>query len=645
VIGSTVPINGRPFTILGVAPKGFYGTEMFYRPEIFVPVTMQAEIEVGSSWLTRRETQNLMALARLKPDVTRLGAEAHMRTVVTGLSGEHPRNGPLSVVLTKPGLFGDSLGAPARAFAWGIFGLGALLLLAGCSNLAGLLLAQGNDRTREIVLRAAVGAGRARIARQLLTESIVLALCGGIGGAAIAWAAARAASAWRLPVELPAQLDLTADTRVLLFAIAASIIVGVVIGVAPSRFAVRLDINQALKGHTGDSMRPRRFQGREMLVIVQVALCVVLVHASLLSMRGLQRAATASLGWNPSGLVMVSTELGLARYSREQFLTYMDRVLADTRKLPGVASVSLSNSIPLYIDQSNTATYALPSTEPETGRSASIYSIAPGFFSNLQITLIAGRDFNEFDDAHAPDVAIINSVLAGHLFPNSNPIGRQLKSGRAGQPITVVGIAENGKYVGIGEAPRGAIFRPLKQSYSNSSMLIARAQSGSSITPADLVRVIRAIDPNLPIRTSGTGEQLTALPLLPYRAGVIALGLLGCIASGLLLSGLHAMLAYAIVKRRKEIGIRIALGANRTSVIRAVLTRVLAILSIGAAAGAVIAAGTGPLISSVVLGVSPREPLLLAGIIALLLLITFVACTGPIRKSLALDPLTALRDE
>jgi ABC-type antimicrobial peptide transport system permease subunit len=176
-------------------------------------------------------------------------------------------------------------------------------------------------------------------------------------------------------------------------------------------------------------------------------------------------------------------------------------------------------------------------------------------------------------------------------------------------------------------------------------MLIARAQPGSGLTPADLTRVIRGIDPNLPIRTSATGEQLTALPLLPYRAGVIALGLLGFIASGLLLSGLHAMLAYAAVKRRKEIGIRIALGADRNSVIRTVVTRLLVILSIGAAAGTVIVAGTGPLISSVVLGVSPREPLLLAGIVALLALITFVACTGPIRKSLALNPLIALRDE
>lgn len=644
VIGSTVAINGRPFTILGVAPKGFFGIEMFYRPEIWVPMTMQAEIEVGSSWLTRRETQNVMAVVRLRRGAARSQVEAQMRTKVAELSAEHPRNGPLAVRLTKPGLFGDALGAPARAFAWGIFGLGALLMLAGCSNLAGLLLARGNDRVREIVLRTAVGAGRMRIARQLLTESIVLAACGGAGGAAIAWAVTKAASAWRLPTELPAQLDLTADARVMLFAIAASIAVGIIVGIAPARFALRLDLNQSLKGH-GGSPAARRFQGREILVGVQVALCIVLLQASFLAVRGLQRASTASLGWNPSGLVMAATEVGLAGYPFDRFVSYSDRVLDAAKKLPGVASASLSNSMPLHLDQSNTTIFAMPLTEPPNARSATIYSISPGFFANLQIPIRAGRDFTDFDDARAPDVAIINTVLAERLFPGSSALGRQIRSGRGGRPLTIVGIAESGKYVAIGEAPRGAIFRPIKQNYNTSSMLIARAAPGSTLTPEDLRRVILSIDRNLPIRTTVTGEQITALPLLPYRAAVIALGLLGAIASALLLSGLHAMLAYAVARRSREIGIRVALGADRSAIIRAIMTRVVAILLIGSGIGAVLAAGTGPLISSMVLGVSPREPLIVIGIVSLLVVIALISCAAPVRRSLRVDPLIALRGE
>jgi predicted permease len=645
VIGSTLAINGRPFTILGVAPRGFHGTEVFYRPEIWVPMTMQAEIEVGSSWLTTRATMNVMGLARLKPGASRSASESHIRTVVATLSAEHPRNGRLTVALTRPGMFGDALGTPARAFAWGLFGLGALLMLAGCSNLAGLLLARGNDRTREIVLRTAVGAGRARIARQLLTESILLGLCGGIAGAALAWIGTRAVSAWPLPAELPMRLDLTADTRIVCFAIGASLLVGALVGIAPVRFATRLDLNRSLKGHADLAVGRRRFQGREILVAVQVALCVVLLHASFLAVRGLQRASTASLGWNPSNLVMAATELGLARYPREQFVSYIDRVRDEARRIPGVESVSVSNSMPLHIDQSNTTIYALPATEPRIGTSASFYSVSPGFFANLQIPLRDGRDFTEFDATPSPAVAIVNTSLAERLFPGRDPIGQQISNGSGGKPISIVGIVANGKYVAIGESPRAAIYFPLKQFYSTSSMLIARTAPGSSVSPDTLRAVIQQIDPNLPIRTTATGEQLTAFPLLPYRAGVIALGLLGVIASGLLLSGLHAMLAYAVVRRRREIGIRMALGADRTTVIRAVLGRVAATLAIGGGVGALITAGTGPLVSSMVLGVSPREPLLLAAIIVMLAAIALVSCAGPVRRSLRVDPLVALRDD
>lgn len=643
-IGSTLAINGRDFTILGVAPRGFHGTEVFYRPEIWVPLTMQAEIEVGSTWLTARTTQNVMALVRLKKGISRNSGESLIRTEVSTLSAEHPRHRALTISLTRPGMFGDSLGTPARTFAWGLFGLGALLMLAGCSNLAGLLLARGNDRTREIVLRAAVGAGRARIARQLLTESILLALCGGAAGAAIAWAGTRAVSAWRLPTELPARLDVTADASITLFAIAASLAVGLIVGIAPARFALRLDLHQSLKGPADLTARGRRFQGREMLVAVQVALCIVLLHASFLSVRGLQRASTASLGWNPSNLVTATTELGLARYQREQFLSYTDRVRSGVRQLPGVESVSVSNSMPLHIDQSSTTIYALPATEPPVVTGASFYSVSPGFFATLEIALREGRDFTEFDGPESPAVAIVNTVLADRLFPGRNALGRQVTNGRS-RPITIAGIVSSGKYVAIGETPRAAIFFPLKQFYSTSSMLIARTSPGAGLTPENLRTVIQQIDPSLPIRTMATGEQLTAFPLLPYRAAVVALGLLGVIASGLLLSGLHAMLAYAVVKRRREIGIRVALGADRAAVIRTVLGRVMATLAIGGTVGTVLTAGTGPLISSMVLGVSPREPLVLGAIIAMIAGIALLSCAGPIRQSLRLDPLIALKEE
>lgn len=645
IVGSTIAINGLPFTVLGVAPKGFHGTEVFYRPEIWVPMSMQAQIELGSSWLERRETQNVWVIARLKAGVSVEQGKATIGAAVAQLSKEHPRNGPLGLRLTRPGLLGDTLGAPARAFAWGLFGLGALLMLAGCSNLAGLLLARGNDRSREIAMRSALGAGKARIARQLLTESIILSSCGGLGGAALAWVGTRAVTTWRLPTELPVQFDLVADTAMVVFAAVAAVIVGVIVGVAPARFATGLDLAQTLKSTPGVMVGGRRWQGREILVAIQVALCVVLLHASFLAVRGLQRATTASIGWNPEGIVTAATEIGLARYNREQAEAYWRRAVDAAKALPGVTSAAIGNSMPLHIDQSGTAVFTYPATEPETGAGASVYQVGPGYFNTLQIPMRDGRDFTEFDTAKAPAVAVINRALAERLFGAANPLGRQLREGRNGPPTQVIGVVEDGKYTTLGEARRPAIFRPLPQRYSTSAMLIVRSAQPGSIRPDDVRRVIQTIDPRLPLRSSGTGEQITALPMLPYRAAVAALGLLGVIGSGLLLSGLHAMLAYAVVKRRREIGIRVALGADRGFVVRAILTRVSVIVAIGTGVGALFASGTGPLVSSLVLGVSPKEPVLVIAIVALLAVIALVSCVGPVRRSLSIDPLTALREE
>lgn len=644
VVGSTVAINGQPFNIIGVAPRGFHGIEKMYRPEIWVPIRLQPQIEARSSWLDNRATQNLWVVARLRRGDTQAAAEARIGAAVAQLSKEHPRNGHLQLRLTQPGLFGDNLGAPARAFVWGLFGLGVLLMMAGCSNLAGLLLARGNDRAREIALRTALGAGKTRIARQLLTESMLLAACGGLGGAAIAWTGTRAISTRRLPTELPVQLDVTADLNVLVFTTVAAVVVGLLVGVAPARFASRLDLNRSLKSASGIAVGGRRLQGREILVCLQVAFCLVLLHASFLAVRGLQRAVNSSLGWNPDGVILAATELGMARYERPKVEAYWQRIVQEARTLPGVVIATTANSLPLHIDQSSTVLYANAEAEPERGISASFYSVAPDYFATLQIPFRGGRDFTAFDTSQSPLVAIINRAAAERLF-DGQALGKQVREGRGGAPIEIIGIVEDGKYTGLGEQRRAAIFRPLTQRVSNSSMLIVRSLPPGVITGEDLRRLIHRIDPALPIRMSATGTQITALPLLPYRAAVAALGLLGLIASGLLLSGLHAMLAYAVVKRRREIGIRVALGANRSGVMRAMLSRVFAIVAIGVGLGALLSAGTGPLVSSMVLGVSPGEPALLAAIVAMLAVITLLSSVGPLRRSLRVDPLTALREE
>ena len=267
VVGRPIDINGAPYTIVGVAPKRFHGVEAFYRPELWVPVMMQRQIEVGSDWLNSRTTSNLMVAARLKPGVTREQGEAMLAATVAELAREYPnRNGRLTLMLTRPGFFGNMMGRPARAFAWGLFALGALLLLTACSNLAGLLLARSTDRAREIALRAALGAGRARIARQLMTESLALALCGGIGGLALAWLSVRLLAQLHLPVEIPVQIDLSATWTIAMFAVSVALVVGILVSLAATRFASSVDLSTSFKAPASFRVGGQRWHARDLLV-------------------------------------------------------------------------------------------------------------------------------------------------------------------------------------------------------------------------------------------------------------------------------------------------------------------------------------------------------------------------------------------
>jgi predicted permease len=645
IVGQSVPINGSPYTIVGVAPRGFYGTEVFYRPEVWIPITMQQQVE-GSDWLGSRASTNVMVAARVKRGLTRPQAEARLAATVADLNREFPnRNRPLSVTLTQPGLFGDVIGGPARAFAWGLFGLGALVLLAACSNLAGLLLARSADRAREIALRAALGAGRSRIARQLLTESLALALCGGAGGAALAWAGTTLLGQLHLPIELPVQIDITASRTTLIFAASISLVVGLIVGLAPARFATRLDLNTSFKSSGSCRLGGRRVHARDLLVGIQVALCLVLLHACFLSMRAFQQSARASIGWNPDGLLIAGTDLGLARYDDGKVAAFHRRLLEEARQLPGVQSAAVGNSIPLHPDRSGTTAFAEPPSGTDPGESAASYQASAGYFQTLEIPLRFGREFGESETSASPPVAIVNRALAERLFGRVNVVGERVRLGRGGKPLEIVGVVEDGKYASLSETRSAAIFRPTAQWYTRSTMILARVDPASGLSPRDLRQLLLRLDPALPIRSVATGAEIAAFPLFPYRTAVAALGLLGMIASGLLLTGLHALMAYAAARRQREIAVRLALGADRGTVARLILGRAGVILAAGIGAGALMTLGTGPLLSSLVLGASPRDPLMLAGIVVALASIVFASCFGPVRRSLRVTPIAALRED
>jgi predicted permease len=650
VVGRTVRLNRTPFTIVGVAPKGFRGTELFYRPDFWVPMMMEPLIEVGNPWLENRNTWNTWVAGRLKRGVGIGAAEADLNVVAAGLAREYPRiNEGLRFKLTKPGLIGDAIGGPVRAFTVGVLALAGLVLLAACVNLASVLAARGADRQRELAIRISIGAGRGRIVRQLLTETLLLSAAGGAAGCALAFAAARGLTAWRAPVDVPVQFDIGVDLRVLLFACAASALAGLLFGLAPARQASRTDPNRALKQGTNDDQAAsgRRWPVRDVLVTVQVALCVVLVSASVLSLRGLQQALTMSVGMDPRGVTIVGFDLGLAGYEKEDGAALQRRVLDAVSPLPGVRSAAYSNSLPLSIDQSTSTIYPddLPAPRLSDLHSASIYEISPGFLQTLGIRRKLGRDVDWRDKAGAPRVAIVNRAFARTIMRTNDPIGRHFAYGWRADPVEIVGVVEDGKYASLTEAPQPAVFESILQRYNATTTILVKSNLPSEEVVGAVRQAIASLDPSLPLYGTGTVEQMLGFALFPSQAAAFALSAFGLLALVLAATGIHGLVAYAVSRRRREIGIRIAVGATRSNVLRIVLGRIGTLVAIGAVAGLALGLAGGALLSSIVYEASPRDPAVLAAVAMIIVTVSVLSCWAPARRSLRIDPGTALRDE
>jgi predicted permease len=646
VVGTGIHINGKPFTVLGVAPRGFRGTELFYRPEVWVPMSMQAEIEVGNPWLEARGTWNTWTVGRLRGGVSRAQAEANLNAIAADLARTYPATDEgLSLQLARPGLVGDALRTPVKAFTTGVLALAGLVLLAACVNLAAVLVARGADRQREIAIRLSIGAGQRRLVRQLLTEALVLSLAGGVAGAALAWTGSRLLSAVSLPVELPVQFDVGADWRVWLFAFAISLVAGVLFGVAPARQATRMDPNTALKGSDLGSRPGRRWAFRDVLVALQVALCFVLVSASLLAIRGLQQALVMPIGLEPRGVSMVGFELGLAGYDRAQGQALQRRALDAVRQLPGVSAAAYASSLPLNIDVSRTGVYPedQPALKASEAKGVVRYKVSPDFFRTLGTRIHAGRDFDWHDDSGSKRVAIVNETFTRTVLRSDHPIGRRFRYLFGGDPIEVVGVVEDGKYVSLTETPRAVVFDPILQLPSTETVLLVRSGVPAAQMVVAMRRELGRLDPTLPLYETESLEEMLAFVLFPSRAAAIALGVFGLLAVTLAATGLHGVVAYAVAKRERELGIRMAIGAGPGAVLRLVLVRTGVLLGIGAAVGLLLALLAGQVFATIVYEASPRDPLVLSGVGVGMVVLGVLSCWMPARRALRVSPIIALR--
>jgi predicted permease len=647
-VGATVHINGGAYQVIGVAPRGFIGTELFYRPEVWVPMTMTPQIEARSSYLDERQTRNTMALARVRTGVTIAAAQANLQAIAAALAREYPRSDEgQRLTLSEPGLVGDSLRTPIKAFTLGVLTLAGLTLLMACVNLAVVLTASGADRRRELAIRLSIGAGAGRLRRQVLTETLLLGIAGGIVGLALAFGAARALSAWRLPVDLAVQFDVAADVRVFMFALAISVGAGLLFGLAPARQATRTDPNAALKGLEVASLVRRRVAFRDVLVAVQVALCVLLLAACLLALRGLQTALTKPIGLDPRGVTIAGFDVGLAGYEHARGRDFEHRALEAVRQLPGVEAAAYSDTLPLNIDQSSS--HAVPDDRPNLALpdmiSTSRYRVSSDFFRTLGIRLLQGREIRSEDGSNAPGVAVVNEAFARQVFRTTDAVGRRFKYGSTGSWLAVVGIVEDGKYLTLNEAPRPAVFEAIDQHYSSTVVLAVRSSRPSDDVVSAMRATLARLDPRLPLYETQSLEAMLALVLLPSRVASVALGAFGVLAFLLALTGLYGVVTHAVARRQREIGIRVAIGARPVQVIRLVVWRTIALLGIGAVLGGVLVLLAGRVLESIVYDVSPREPWVLGGVALVLIVVGTLSCWAPVRRALGVNPTDALRSQ
>ncbi len=650
IAGQNVHINGLSYTILGVAPDGFHGTELLFWPDVWVPMMMEPQIEVGNAWLENRNTWNTWVVGRLRPQVSDAQATDDLNRIAADLARRYPDpDQGLRMKLSDPGLMGSALRGPVRVFTAGLLLLAGLVLLTACSNLAGLVLARTTDRQRELAIRTSIGAGRGRIIRQLLTETVVLAMLGGAAGLALAALLSKMLSQWHAPVDFPLQVEIVPDWRVFLFATVISLLTGFLFGLGPAIQLSRTDVNGLLKGGSGFMVLKQRFRFalRDVFVAVEVALCFVLVFASVLSLSALQNTLTMSIGLQPEGVTTAALDLGLAGYEKAQGMAFQQRLVAALEELPGVDRTAISNSMPLSLDQSSTSVEAAdrPHERGHNAASATYYQVSPGFFATLGIPLLSGRDFNQHDKQDSPRVAVVNQAFARRIMHTENPVGKTFREGFGGPLNQVIGMVEDGKYVSLAEASQPAVFWPGSQRYNPTTTMVVKSRRPAAEVLREVRTLIATMDPRIPIYGAGTLESMLGFALVPMHAAAVALSAFGLLALVLAITGIHGLVAYSVARRARELGIRIAIGARPSEVLRLILGRIATLVAVGLVAGIVLALAAGQTLSAVIYGVSARDPGLLLAVVIVLIIAAGISSWRPARRALRTDPMAALRYE
>jgi predicted permease len=532
IVGRTVLVNNVPFTVVGVARKGFIGTDVAYSPEFWTPMMMGPVIEPGSNWLESRDSDNSFVVGRLKPGISKAQAEASLRALTFEMGKEHPtENAGRGIELIPPGLFIPDIRNGVFAFTAVLGAVGFLVLLLACVNLANLLLARATERRKEIAIRLAVGASRRRLIRQLMTESVMLSLAGGIFGVLVAAAINRIVQRVDYPIDIALVFDLRIDWRVLSFTLGLSVLTGMLFSLIPALQSSKPELVPALKDET--SMAGfRRSRLRNTLVVAQITLSLVLLISAGLIVRSLQEAQRMRPGFNPENAVAFSFDVGLQGYDETKGRALQKQALERIRALPGVEAAALVDNIPLSLNYNNSTIYieGQPPTPSAQLPLAIPSSVSPDYFRTMEIAL-RGRDFTDREEKTENRVAIVNETFAKKFFPGQDPIGKRFNFSGADKPFwEIIGVCGDGKYNSLGEEPKAALFRPQWRDYSTAVSLVARTKGDPKTVLGAMQREMRNVDPTLPLYGMKTLKEHMKIPLFPAKIAAGALGSFGVLA-------------------------------------------------------------------------------------------------------------------
>ena len=655
IAGRTLRLNGHPFTVAGVAAEGFQGTHVL-ETDVWLPLGMIAAARPSeASLLANRGSGWLVMGGRLKPDVSVAQAAAELAAIGRALEREFPDQNRGKELRLRESSSIPGASGPVTALLALLMGVVSLVLVIACANVAGVLLARAAARRREIAVRLAIGAGQARLVRQLLTETAVLCGVGGLAGLLLARGLTSLLVSLLPRLPFPIDVSMGLDGRVILFTTGLSLIAALLCGLVPARQASQADVVSTLKDDSpGASGRSRL---RNAFVVAQVAFSLVLVVATGLFVRALRRAGSTDPGFDPRGVELVSVDPSAAGYGDVTGPLFARELIERVRELPDTESATIARVFPGGFEGIGLGGVTVPGDARASGEAPEWdwNIVEPGYFSTLRIPLVAGRDFGPSDRAGSPPVAIVGEAAARHFWPGENAIGRSLVQFGAGGPasktatLLVVGVARDVKSSRLVDGLSSSfVYVPLQQRYTSnvmSSMTIAVRTSNGPRMAAEIRRLVASMNPNLPIVTVQTLEDYTALGLVPQHVVASVSGSLGLVGLLLAAIGIYGVTAHGVTRRMREFGIRVALGAKGADILVMVLRQGMSLAGIGCAIGLALAAAVSQVLTGFLFGLPPLDPLAFGGASALFLVIALAACYGPARRAARADPLVALRYE